>query len=400
MLSQNVHGSVLIITLLITSILYLLGVALLLVAFTETTLSDLEVRALQSFYLAESALAEGLAQLRTNPDYRTDLNDTRSIGSNFGMYSVAFYDGTNDGNGHYRAALSPFLYQIIIEGKGIIPGPKTSAQTEIEIEAVLKPFVMLAEDTLDVGDGSLIQGNIHANQRVILSPASTVQGNVTTHGMLNGGGVVSGTTSFLEPSIYLPTLTTMPYYPTYTYQGSTYSAQPLTPVVVPLPNLPGNPPPYPTITRYQGTANPGNPAGIYYLDQPITANLAQIDLTGTLIILPAAGDVNIQGAVRITPVAPFPAVVSSNNLNIQMMGNLNAFGVMGNRIEGLIYADRDITLVGADVSGEIIHGSLIAHTISVQGNPSLETTYAPEVLSNPPPDLDLIEVLSWKEIRE
>ncbi|HWP47325.1 MAG TPA: polymer-forming cytoskeletal protein [Candidatus Limnocylindrales bacterium] len=394
---QSPRGSVLIITLFMVSILYLLGISLLLLSFTETTLSDLEVRSMQSLYLAESALAEGLAKLRTNPDYRTDLNDTLPIGTNVGLYSVKFYDGTNDGNGYYRPALSPFLYQIILAGKGTVPGFRTSAQTEIEAEVVLKPFVMLSEESLDIRDGSVIQGNIHANQQVTLSPASTVTGNVTTSGSLTNQGTVTGVISFLEPSIRLPVLTTQPYYPTYTYQGTTYSAQKLTSVSVPLPNPPGNPPPYPNIEFYQGTTSSGNPAGVYYVDEPITASLVQIDLTGTLILLPSAGDLNISGAVRITPVGSFPAILSSRHLQIRMMGNLSSFGVTGNLIQGLIYTDGDILLIGEDLSGRAVEGMLIAHGITTQGIPNLQINYTPSILSNPPPDLDLIEVLSWKQ---
>lgn len=397
MLIRSTRGTTLIITLLVTSVLYLLGIALLLVSFTELTLSDLEVRSMQAFYLAESALAEGLARLRTNPDYRTDLNDTFPIGTNPGLYSVMFYDGTNDGNGHYRMDLSPSLYQIILKTQGIVPGPKTSTHTEIEAEVVLKPFAILSEDALEIEDGGIIQGNIHSNQQVTLAPAATVNGNVTTPGSLNIQGTVTGVNSFLEPSISLPALALNRYYPTYVHQGNTYPAQKLTHVSVILPELPGNPPPFPSLELYQGAPGPGNPAGVYYLDEAITADLIQIDLTGTLVILPAVGNIKMTGAIKITSIAPFPALLSSNNVEIKMMGNLDSFGVTGNLIQGLIYTNKDIDLVGEDLSGEAVHGVLIARQIKVQGTPALQISYAPEILSHPPPGLDLIEVLSWKE---
>jgi len=391
------RGSALILILLVTSILYLLGIALLLISFTEGTLSDLEVRSMQSFYLAESALAEGLAKLRTNPDYRTDLNDTFSLGGNVGLYSVAFYDGTNDGNGHYLSTLSPSLYQIILEGRGVIPGPRASTRTQIEAEVALKPFAILSGGAVEVGAGGVIQGNIHANAQVTVSAGATVTGNVTTSGSLSVQGTVTGATSFLEPSMNLPVLTLKPYYPTYTYQGNSYPAQRLTHTSLALPNPPGNPPPYPSIELYQGAPSSGNPAAIYYLDEATPADPIQVDLVGTLIILPPVGSVRMYGAIKITPVTPFPAIISAHDLEITLTESLSPFGVTGNLIQGLVYTDQDLTLTGEGVSGVAVQGTLIAHRIAVQGVPNLQLAYAPGVWSNPPPDLDLIEVLSWKE---
>jgi len=385
---NNSSGTVLLMVLILSAIMYLIAGTLLLVTMTEVHLADFEQRSTQAFYAAESSVTLGLAKLRTDPDYRTDASDTTSIGANTGLLNAQFYDGTNDGNGHFRKSLAPSLYRLVIRGTGSVPGLDAAARRTVEREVVLKPFALFAQATLTLAGGCTIKGNVHGNVAVTIEIGSTVTGDVTSQ-------------SSSEPPITLPGSPISLYFPKYWYNGAEYDAQPLTHDTVTLSPAGGVDPPAPAIEVYSGFPTSDNPAGVFYPDSEISGSLVALQVQGTVII-PSPQNLSLTGAVTITPVANFPALIGATDLTLMLMGNLEIFSASleKSRIQGLIYAKGDLAITGNDAPGEMITGSILGRNIMITGNPIIQVKYDPAVMSNPPPGIDLIELGEWREVFE
>lgn len=398
--------------------MFLFASTLLLFTMTEVHISDFEQRSTQAFYAAESSVTLGLAKLRTNTDYRTDTNDTISIGGNTGLLNVQFYDGTHDKNGHYRKALAPSLYRLALRGQGSVPGLNAAARRTIERDVVVKPFVLFARNTVTLSAGCKVTGNIHSNASVIIDKLSEVKGNVTSNGPVTIGdkifndtkpkkindGIVDGTVSSLEPEIIVSLLPIVLYFPKYHYKGKEYKAEPLVHDTVTLSPVGGVDPPAPSIEVYSGFPTTDNPAGVFYPNTEIMGPLTALQVKGTVVI-PSAypkSTVLINGVVTITPVDNFPALICEKELDIRLIGNLEKFlkSLKKNRIIGLISVKEDVSLSGTDTPGDIIQGSIFGNGIIITANPTLQVTYNSAIISDPPPGIDLIEIGEWREIFE
>ena len=390
--------------LILSAIMFLFASTLLLFTMTEVHISDFEQRSIQAFYAAESSVTLGLAKLRTNTDYRTDTNDTISIGGNTGLLNVQFYDGTHDNNGHYRKALAPSLYRLALRGQGSVPGLNAAARRTVERDILVKPFVLFARNTVTLSGGCNIKGNIHGNSSVVIDSGDVVTGNVTSNGPVTNNGSVTGTVSSLEPEIIVSPLPIDLYFPKYHYKGKEYKAKPLVHDTVTLSPVSGVDPPAPSIEVYSGFPTTDNPAGVFYPDTEIIGPLTALQVKGTVVIPPAypKNTVLINGVLTITPVDNFPALICEKDLDIRLIGNLEKFlkSLKKNRIIGLISVKEDVSLSGTDTPGDIIQGSIFGNCIIVTANPTLQVTYNPAIISDPPPGIDLIEIGEWREIFE
>ncbi len=77
---RSSSGSVLLMALITSAILYLVAVTLLLLTMTEVQISDFESRSTQALYAAESSVTLGLSYLRQEHNYRATASDTMMIG--------------------------------------------------------------------------------------------------------------------------------------------------------------------------------------------------------------------------------------------------------------------------------------------------------------------------------
>jgi hypothetical protein len=398
----NSSGVVLLMVLILSAIMYLIASTLLLITMTEIHISDFEQRSTQAFYAAESGVTLGLSKLRENPDYRhkNDLYDT-SIGGNPGYFIVQTYDGSDDGYGYYRSSLNPSLYHLVVRGVGVVSGLNASAKRTVERDVVVKPFALFAWDTLYLTNGATIIGNVHANNLLVIDSGSAVTGDVTSNSPVINNGTVTGTVSSLEPEIaFLPSPIAF-YFPRYWYNGKEYEAKPLAHDTVTLSPVGGVDPPAPSIEVYSGFPTPDNPAGVFYPDSEITGTLVALQVNGTVII-PQPQQLFLNGAITITPVDNFPALISAKNLDITLIGNLETFSgsLEKSQIQGLIYVWGNISIIGNNIPGEIIKGSILGLTVRITGNPVFQVTYDPTILSNPPPGIDFIELDEWRELFE
>lgn len=399
MRSHPSSGAVLFMVLILTTVMYLVASTLLLITMTEIQLAGFGQRSTQAFYAAESSLALGLSKLRNNANYRSDTSDTIDIGTNTAMLTAEFYDGTNDGNGHYLKALKPSLYRLVLRGIGMVPGLHAATKRTVERDLIIKPFALFARNNLTLDGGCAITGNIHGNSTVTIETETAVTGDVTSNGNINNNGTITGVASDLEPKLDLPALLIDGYFPKYTYNGNEYEAEPLAYDIVLLDDE--DDPPAPSIHLYSGFPSTDNPAGVFYFDSEIMEPYNAFRVEGTVII-PQPGMLAINGAVTITPVDNFPALISRKNLDITLIGGLEDFSssIKKSEIQGLIYVQGNVSITGNNTTGEVIIGSLLGHNITITGDPTFQVTYDPAIISDPPPGVDLIEFGEWREIVE
>lgn len=392
-------GAVLLMVLVLSAIMYLIASTLLLITMSEVHISDFEQRSIQALYAADSSATLGLSKLQQDPNYRTTTSDSFLIGGNTVLLNVRFYDGTNDGNGYFLGSLEPSLYRLVLRGKGTVPGLHAAAKRTVERNVVLKPFALFAGNNVKLSGGADITGNIHGNNVVTIGLNSHVTGNVTSNRLVFQQGTVTDTVSSLEPAISFPMLQGDQYFPKYRYEGAEYEVQPLIHDTVELLPAGKTEPPAPSIEVYSGFPTTDNPAGFFYLNTDLPSDtLTAILVTGTVII-PSSGTLTLDGIVRITPVANFPALISAKNLRITFIGNLEKFskGLKKSHILGMIYVWGNVSFTGNNLTENILRGSILGWDITVSGNPIFPIEYDPAIFSAPPPGIHFIEFGEWRE---
>lgn len=398
--TDSPRGTALFMVLLLTTILFLLISTMLLLTMTEINISDVEQRSTQAFYAAESAFSVGIAKLRqTNGAYRHQNDPYNfSAGNNPGFMFV-----------QTTSITPPALYRFLIRGTGSISGVHAVTTRKIEREVAVKPFVLFAENEVTLNDQCAVVGNVHGNTAVNIAKTANIEGDATSNQSIANQGTVTGTQSKNEPEIVLPPLLAARYTPTYRYKDASgnmklYQAQPLSLIsdTIALSEVNKIKPPAPSIELYSGFPSAENPAGIFYLPSDLTGNLVALHIEGTLLIPTSAFHLN--GIIRITPVEKhYPAIISTNNLELKLIGNLEQFAagneIPDNRIQGLIYTTGTVEIDTEEFIGELMTGSIFAQAITLT---DVQMAYQkdPTLLAKPPPGIDFIDIGEWREIIE
>jgi len=400
---RSSSGSVLLMALITSAILYLVAVTLLLLTMTEVQISDFESRSTQALYAAESSVTLGLSYLRREHNYRATASDTMMIGGNPALLSVEFQPGVFDN--------VTALYHLTLQGSGAVPGPQVSTARRVEQDIVIKPFVLFAEDSVTVGDNCRITGNVHGNGPVTLGTESAVEGNVSSAVLVAAADdavdaadlVSDGRLNAHEPELMVPALDFALYYPTYRFHGEDGIAQPLTVDRVALSDDGPDEAPEAEIIVYSGIPTSDNPAKIFYPQAPLQGPLTAIDLDGTLVIPHdyGASAFSMTGLIRITPEENLPAIISAHDIELTLMNGewLKKFAnsLKKNAISGLMYSCCDITLSGKDTTEKLISGSVIGRTIALSTDMIFRIDYDTALLAAPPPGLDFLESGAWRE---
>jgi hypothetical protein len=385
--------------LIMTAILYLVAATLLLLTMTEVHLSDFELRSTQALYAAESSVTLGVSRLRREPHYRSTTSDTFMVGNNPAMMTVDFQRNL------FHNTTS--LYHLTLKGTGVVPGWHASTARKIKQDVIVKPFALFAQNSVFISQNCHVIGDVHANGPVILESGSKVTGNVTSAALVQDQDdqtIVSGKTSFPEPNLTVPELDLLTYYPKYWYQGTQYEAQPLNHDTILLSQEGPNPAPFEKIEVYSGYwLAPDNPAGVFYLNEPLEGPIMALDLEGTLIIPPDFADAAFAftGPASITPVDNFPAIVSAKPIDITFMDGADlrqySNSIPTTHLQGLVYGESNILIRGNGTTGRVMTGSLVGTTITLETDLMLRIKYDNALLESPPPGIDFLELGAWQE---
>ncbi len=410
-------GVVLIMVLILNAIIYLVISTLFLLIMTETHLAGFEQRSTQAFYVAESAITEGIVRLRSNHENHQVLNELMNVGGHQNALTTTFTPQSCGEDG-----TSESWYALSLQGLGVVTGPQAATRRTVERKIVIKPFTLLAQGSVTlehwchISSPDKTNGNIHGNALVTIRDDATVEGDVSSSGdiLIASSVTLTGETSDDEPEIAFPHLSVERYTPKYIYNGAEYQVQPLS--LTSFMNEDGT-------TRldlyYSGTPGSENPAGVYLLQREVTDSingtvlvLTALNVRGTVII---RAPFNLKGRVRIEPaVEHFPAFISANGTSITMtfidmttmvtpFSDLNVGDLVHipneNAIQGLIYSAGNIN-VTAYSDRVNVNGSIFGQNITLNGEAVLNVTYDPGIMTNSPPGLQLVDYGEWREIVE
>ncbi len=403
--------------LIVSAVIYLAISTLFLLIMTEIHLADFEQRSTQAFYLAESAITKGVVRLRANHKNHHVLNDLIAIGGRQHALTTTFIPKPCGNDNTAKA-----WYALNLQGLGVVTGQQTATRRKVGRDVVLKPFALLAKRNITLQNLCHISGpndtngNLHGNGQVIIGDHVNIEGDASssTGILISSNATVTGDSSQKEPWIAFPDFSVPLYIPKYAYHGEEYQAQPLS--LLSFPSADGT-------SRldiyYKGSPNDENPAGIYILPHKIADNIGgtmtvftTFDIQGTVIV---QNSFALRGRVRINPaVDHFPAFISSNGYPIEMTfidrttieaaySDLDVEDLAlipdENSIQGAIYSRGDIGLTAFSDSAKVA-GSMFGQNIALNGNSTIEVTYDPGIMTDPPPGLQLVDYGAWREIIE
>lgn len=174
---QAQRGAGLITVLVLTSVLFLLGLALASAARVNAHLAGNRLREAQAFYLAEAGLAAAEARLLVNPADRSSFSGELSTGS----YAVKFEE---------EAASGPQRRTVRVTAKG----QAGNAQKTLTGLFTLEPYpqhrafdyalYMGDEGTLNLSGNVTVNGDVFANGDIDVRGSAAVTGSVSAAGQV------------------------------------------------------------------------------------------------------------------------------------------------------------------------------------------------------------------------
>jgi hypothetical protein len=219
------EGIALVITLLVMTILFVMGTAFLSISSTETLIAINERNRVQAFHLAEAGLERAIAELNANGAY----------GGTTGPQSLGFgtYETTVTNSGPVPGVVDP--KQIVSMGyvpNNLVPN-RAKAQVEVQVQRGspfqfglfgMNIFRLESSGTgvvVDSYDSSLgpydpanpgFEGHIHSNGDIDVEDNSTVRGNAQAAGTITvgAGSTITGTRTEGVPSIGVATSISYP----------------------------------------------------------------------------------------------------------------------------------------------------------------------------------------------
>ncbi len=350
------EGIALVITLLVMTILLIMGSAFMSISSTETLIAINERNRVQAYHLAEAAAERAIAQLNANPAY-----GGTPVGADPAL-----------GTGTYRVTVTcvppaaptppcppPTPDQRLISAMGCVRNctpPSATSRVEVRVQPA-SPFKFAAYglgvtglqdgvlvDSYDsaVGDypsGPASQAHIGSNGNIVLWTGSTVKGNAQAVGTvtLGAGSTIQGTTTAPAPPVTFPTVSTTPPPPS---------------------------PPAPNLNVANG-ATATLSAGTYYFNTISVGTGATLNITGPVVIY-MTGNFHAQGGAMINATAASTRK-PTDLLIFSSMGGQDAVKGFpgGGQFRGAIYAQG----LGAEVewsAGWTVYGSLIGDEIDLE----------------------------------
>jgi hypothetical protein len=202
------------------------------------------------------------------------------------------------------------------------------------------------------GDAIQSSGTVTIN-----NSGAIVSGNILAPGLVGPAGQpINGSWLATNSASPAPTLANINDYITYTYQGQTYNATPLSSGTISSSSMP--------------SVNPvSNPLNVYYLSSGDITLTGNVSLTGTLVAV--NGNLIVQGASNaITAPSGMPAMVIGKQLIIK---NANA----GLAVNGVVYANTGVSTSGNTTGSSVtVNGALLISSGNITPNTAtMQVTY-------------------------
>ena len=343
------EGIALVITLLVMTILLIMGSAFMSISSTETLIAINERNRVQAYHLAEAGAELAIAQLNANSNYAG--TGEQALGP--GTYTVTV--ACVPAGAPPCPPATPD--QRIITAMGCVRNctpPSAMSRVEMRVQRG-SPFqfafyglgVTLLEDGVvvdsydsavaDYPSGAGSEAHIGSNGNITLGTGNTVKGNAQAGGTvtLGAGSTITGTTTAPAPPVTFPPVDTTPPSP-----------------------------PAPNLNVADGTTV-ALPAGTYYFNAIDVGANATLNITGPVVIY-MTGTFHAQGGAKINATAastrkPTDLLIFSSAVGEDAVKGYEG----GGQFRGAIHApDAEVEFS----AGWTIHGSLIGTQIDIEDN--------------------------------
>ncbi len=382
------EGIALVITLLVMTLLLIMGVAFLSISSTETLISINERKRLQAFHLAEAGAEWAIAKLNLDGGYQGTEGEEAPLGLGAFMVEVC----PPSLNCVSVPPANPDQRLITATGCVYDCGTPSSARAQVEVvveeEASPFQFAMLGMDSVDLDDRVVVdsydstlgdydpdtpgaEGHIHSNGDITLRRDNTVNGNAQAGGTVSCGGgnqigdplqpcdPVDPADSITEgaPAVNFDVVDTSHTTPNDNSTGI-FPAEAYDPSTHDLTVGPDE-----TVTLDAGT---------YYFNEIAVKSNATLDVTGPVTIY-MTGKFNAQGGAEINA-SKIPTTTIPTTTNLLIFSSVSGVDAIkaikmekgGGKFYGAIYArDGEVEFNGG---GWEIYGAIVADKVRIKND--------------------------------
>jgi len=348
------EGIALVITLLVMTILLIMGSAFMSISSTETLIAINERNRVQAYHLAEAGAERAIAELTANSGYQGTTPQGADVNLGPGSYRVDVCPPRCSPPA-ITAPADPSQRIIVAMGcvRNCTAPVRATSRVEVRVQPG-SPFkyafyglgVTLLEDGVLVNsyDSSLgnydpstagAEANIGSNGNIALLTGNTVRGNAQAGGTvtLGAGSVITGTTTAPAPPVTFP----------------------------PVDTTPPSPPALDLSVANGATATLN--AGTYHFNAITLGTGATLNITGPVVIY-MTGTFHAQGGAMINATAPSTRKPTDLLIFSSGVGEDAVKGFPGGgQFRGAIFApDAEVEFS----AGWTVHGSLVGDQIDIE----------------------------------
>ena len=348
--AKNKKGTVLLLTFIVMVTVTAIAVSFLYLISVQTKAGGYDIASHKALWVAEAGLQQAIRQLKNDSNFRNDPSSqsplTGSVGD--GGYSV-----TVSKNGS--------IYTLTSTGTVGILKRQISETVAVTSSALASAIHSDAASVDFTGSSGTVNGNIEAKVHVSNYGSMTINGTIT-----------EGVTQ-INPALDFD------IYKTIAQSQSHYS------------------------TSNLSFAN-GTYSGVYYTTKNVTLGNNAV-INGSVFAEGRIDFVNQANNITISPANNYPALATKGSISTSASGGPSSIGLQGSTLNGLIYADNNITLDYLK-NNVIINGTLLAdNNITVKNGSNFTINYTADIFSPMPPgfifsggDITLIPQKDWNEI--
>lgn len=398
---KSEKGLALVVVLLVTTVLFLLGSALLSLAVTEKKIASNQIDEVKALNIAEAGVEMVLNELKKDPKWEPTWSGKFLFEGVYTTLPIKIGDGELTGLKISRiqeVPTDPLLVKII--STGIVKRGNVNIEKKLEVKVeIVNPFKLDFGQGVSVSSGRLerlvVTGNPTINGNLSFPADVELSGNMTLLGALYSKGNITINTSVNLGSAYSPTeiwaagniindsansyavhhpfsKVDIPSFPQYD-QNWFYNAA-TEPVIDA------------TSEPYALTLNPYNS-----IDKKIIFVNGDLHIKGTY---KGKGTIVVNGNVTITDSLMRQLPNSTrDSLFIISYGNIQNAEPLNDQmqIEAVFLCYQDMTVTDKT----LLNGAIVTENLYLNGTPSI--TFNENLVSNPPTGSPL-QVVSWREM--
>ena len=348
--AKNKEGIALILTFIVMVTVTAIAAAFLYMVSVQTKAGGYDIASHQALWVAEAGLQQVMVQLKNDPNFRSDPSSQSPVTGNVG-----------EGNYSVTVSKNNSIYTLTSTGTVGISKRQISETVAVTSSALRAAIHSDAASVDFSGSSGTVNGNVEAKVHVSNYGSMTINGTITEG--------IQQINPALDFNIYKTIAQSQSHYSTSTlnFSNGTYS-------------------------------------GVYYTTKNITLG-NNVVINGSLFAEGKIDFANKANAITISPTNNYPALATKTSISTSATGGPSSIGLQRSTLNGLIYADNNITLDYLK-NNVIINGTLLAdNNITIKNGSNFTINYTADIFSPIPPGLifsggevTVIPQKDWNEI--